>query len=194
MRNACTRMGDDAEGKFFKFARDVRGLAKAIGRKLTTVERTLAFDEWYYLSQGFLDAGKSREDYLAEFFRKLGKVRVPTGDGDTLNKAVDAVSKLPVFELPVIPGMGGPPESWRRVLGLHREMSRRSTRKTKAYFLSCRDTAKAFPGLSHQQAYNINLALVELDLIEIVRLGDKRQGGKATEFRCLLPQTERKRS
>jgi hypothetical protein len=25
--NACTRVGDDAESKFFKFARDVRGLA-----------------------------------------------------------------------------------------------------------------------------------------------------------------------
>ena len=40
--------------------------------------------------------------------------------------------------------------------------------------------------LSYQQAYNINLALVELDVIEIVRLGDKREGGKATEFRCFL--------
>jgi hypothetical protein len=188
VRNACTRVGDDAERKFFKFARDVRGLEKAIGRKLTTAERTLAFDEWYYLSQGFLDAGKSREDYLAEFFRNLGKVRVPTGDGDTLNKAVEAVSKLPVSELPVIPGMGDASESWRRVLGLHREMSRRSTRKNKTYFLSCRDTAKAVPGLSHHQANDINLALVELDdVIEIVRLGDKRQGGKATEFRYLLP-------
>ena len=187
VRNACTRVGDDAESKFFNFARDVRGLEKAIGRKLTTAERTLAFDEWYYLSQGFLHAGKSREDYLAEFFRKLGKVRVPTGDGDTLNKAVEAVSKLSVSELPVIPGMGDAPESWRRVLGLHREMSRRSTRKNKTYFVTCRDTAKAFPGLRHQQAYNINLALVELDVINIVRLGDKREGGKATEFRYLLP-------
>jgi hypothetical protein len=187
LRNACTSMGDDVESRFFNFARDVRGLAKTIDRKLTTAERMLAFDEWYYLSQGFLDAGKSREDYLAEFFRKLGKVRVPTGDGDTLNKAVEAVSKLPVSELPVIPGMGNPSESWRRVLGLHREMSRRSARKNKTYFLSCRDTAKAVPGLSHHQANDINLALVELDgVIEIVRLGDTRQGGKATEFRYLL--------
>jgi hypothetical protein len=193
VRNACTRVGDDAEGKFFKFARDVRGLAKAIGRKLTTAERTLAFNEWYYLSQGFLDVGKRREDYLAEFFSKLGKVRVPTGDGDTLNKAVEAVSKLPVSELPVIPGMGDAPERWRRVLGLHREMSRRSTRKNKTYFLSCRDTAKAVPGLSHHQANDSNLALVELgDVIEIVRLGDKRQGGKATEFRYLLAYNSEK--
>ena len=159
VRNACTQVGDNVESKFFKLARDVRGLAKAIGRKLTTAERVLAFDEWYYLSQGFLDAGKSREDYLAEFFRKLGKVREPTGDGDRLNKAVEAVSKLPVSELPVIPGMADASESWRRVLGLHREMSRRSTRKNKTYFLSCRDTAKAVPGLSHQQANDINLHL-----------------------------------
>ena len=66
-------------------------------------------------------------------------------------------------------------------------MSRGSTRKNETYFLSCRDTAKAVPGLSHHQANDINLTLVELDdLIEIVRLGDKRQDGKATEFRYLL--------
>ena len=61
VRNACTRVGDNVESKFFKVARDVRGLAKAIGRKLTTAERGLAFVEWYYLSQGFLPS-KSRED------------------------------------------------------------------------------------------------------------------------------------
>jgi len=191
VHNGCTSEHDDVEGKFFQLARDVRGLEK--GRKLTPEQRTRVLYEWYYLSEGFLDPGKSREDYLADFFKKLGKVRVPTGDGDTLNKAVEAVSKHSVSELPVIPCMRNAPESFFTVLALHREMSCRSTRKNKTYFLSCRDTAKIVAGLSHQQANTINFALVELDAIEIVRPGDKRQGGKATEFRYLLSQTDGKR-
>jgi hypothetical protein len=88
-------------------------------------------------------------------------------------------------------GKGSKPE---RKPGLHREVSRRSTRKNKTYFLSCRDTAKGVPGLRHQQAYNINLALVEFDdAIEIVRLGENREGRKATEFRYLLLQAEKTR-
>ena len=60
-------------------------------------------------------------------------------------------------------------------------MSRRSTRKNKTYFLSCRDTTKAVLGLSHHQANDINLTLVELDdVIEIVRLSDKH---KAKSYR-----------
>ena len=42
---------------------------------------------------------------------------------------------------------------------------------------------EAFPGLSYQTAYNINLALAELGVIGIVRIGDKRPNGKASEFR-----------
>jgi hypothetical protein len=56
--------------------------------------------------------------------------------------------------------------------------------------LSCRDTAKAFPGLRHQTAYTINLALAQLGVIEIVRVGDARPNGKASEFQYLLSQTE----
>lgn len=76
-----------------------------------------------------------------------------------------------------------------RVAALHRELSRLCAGKT--YFLSCRDTAKVFPGLSHQTAYNINLALAQLGVIKIVSAGDPRpNGGKATEFRYLLSQSE----
>ena len=76
------------------------------------------------------------------------------------------------------------PENLRRVAALHRELSRLCPGKT--YFLSCRDTAKAYPGLSRQSAYNINLALAQLGVIEIVRVGDARPNGKASQFRYLL--------
>jgi hypothetical protein len=84
----------------------------------------------------------------------------------------------------MIPGMPGASENWRRLLALHLEMSGQCGGNI--YLLSCRDAAKAFPGLSRQTAYNMNLALAQLGLIEIVRVGDARPNGKATKFRYLL--------
>jgi hypothetical protein len=110
------------------------------------------------------------------------------GEGETLKEALESVSKVSVPELPVLPEMPNAPETFRRVAALHRELSRLSEGNT--YFLSCRDSAKAFPGLSHQTAYNINLALAQLGLIDIVRTGDRRPNGKASTFRYLLSQTE----
>ena len=89
----------------------------------------------------------------------------------------------------MIPDMRGPPESWRRIAALHRDLSRRSANGI--YFLTCRDAAKAFPGLSHQAAYNINLALAQLGVIEIVDRGDARPTrGRASQFRFLLGDTD----
>jgi len=187
-RCAC-RSSDGAARRRFELARGVRALEKQRGRKLTTGEQMLTFNAWYRASGWYLDP-KTRDDHLASYLAELGKVRVPTGEGDTLKKALEHVSTLSVSELPVIPDYADAPESWRRIAALHRELSRRSTNKNKTYFLSCRDAAKAYPGLSHQAAYTINLALEQLGMIEIVRIGDKRLGGKASEFRYLLPQTK----
>jgi hypothetical protein len=139
----------------------------------------------------FLDPEKTHEEYLAEFLAGLGKVRVATGEGDKLNKALAAVAKISPSELPVIPGMPKAPESWRRVAALHRELSRLC--ENKAYFLTCRDTANASPGLSHQTAYNINLALAlpQLGVIKIVSKGKADPNSKkAAEFQYLLPESE----
>ena len=81
------------------------------------------------------------------------------------------------------------PESWRRILALHRELSRLCANGT--YFLAYRDTAKVCDGLSHQRAYDITFALARLGVIKIVRKGRAGlNGGKAAEFRWLLPKTE----
>jgi hypothetical protein len=176
-RNACTEHTTDKKG-LWQFARDLRAVETQLSRKLSNSELMLAFDEWHRLSLPFLNPAKTRGEYLAAFLAKPAKVRIPTGEGQTNKKALEAVSKRPVSELPVIPGMPGAPENLRRVAALHREFSRRRANKT--YFLSCRDTAKAFPGLSHQSAYNINLALAQLGLIKIVRVGDARPNGKAS--------------
>jgi hypothetical protein len=100
---------------------------------------------------------------------------------------LEAVTTLSLSELPLIPGVADAPESLRRVAALHRELSRQCAANT--YFLSCRDAAKAHPGLSHQSAYNINLALAQLGVIKIVRVGDPRPSGRASKFRYLLPET-----
>jgi hypothetical protein len=83
--------------------------------------------------------------------------------------------------------MPNAPESFCRVSALHREVSRLCGGKK--YFLTCRDAAKASAGLSHQKAYNINLALAQLAVIEVVRTGDPHPGGRASYYRYLLPQS-----
>jgi hypothetical protein len=112
---------------------------------------------------------------------------VPTGESETNKKALETVSKLASSELPIIPGMPTAPESWRRLAAMHREMFRRSGGNT--YFLSCRDAAKAFPGLSYQAACDINHALERFGVVKIIRVGDPRPNGKASEFRYLLSQS-----
>jgi hypothetical protein len=186
--NACTEQ-NTARKRRWQLLRDLRAVQERIARKLTTVELMPVFDEWYRPSLPFLDPAKTRDDYLAAFLAELGKVRVPTGEGATLTKALEKVSKLFPSLLPVIPGIPNAHKSWRRVLALHREMSRLCSGK--AYFLSCRDTAKAFPGLSHQTAFNINLALAQLGVIEIVRKGKAGLNSrKAAEFRYLVPEPD----
>jgi hypothetical protein len=78
---------------------------------------------------------------------------------------------------------------WRILTALHRELSRLTAGGV--YFLTCRDAAKAVPGMSHQTAYNINLALVHFGVIKIVRVGESGPNGKrASEFRYLLSQSD----
>jgi len=182
-RNTCNERTTAKKG-LWQLARDLRAVEKRIGRKLSNRELMLVFDEWHRLSQPFLDPQKTRDDYLAAFLAKPAKVRVPTGEGATIDEGLKVVTTLSLSELPLIPGVADAPESLRRVAALHRELSRLCAGKT--YFLSCRDTAKAHPGLSRQSAYNINLALAQLGVIEIVRVGDARPNGRASKFRYLL--------
>jgi hypothetical protein len=74
---------------------------------------------------------QTRDDYLAMFLSELGKVRVPTGEGDVLKKALERVWMLSVSELPVLPDVAQAPESWRRVAALHRELAHQSASGTR---------------------------------------------------------------
>jgi hypothetical protein len=132
-RNACTSAGDVPEKKRFELARDLAAVQKRIGRDLTLTEIKRTCDKWEGASTPFL--GWDDDDYhFTKLLAELTKVRVPTGEGETLNKALETVSKLSLSQLPQIPGYPGAPESWRRIAALHRELSRPSANGT--HFLS----------------------------------------------------------
>jgi hypothetical protein len=191
--NAWTAHGT-ARKKRWQLLRDLKAVELRHG-VLDTSDLMLTFDEWYRLSKPFLDPAKTREDYLAAFLAELGKVRVPTGEGQTIKEALAYISLLSSSKLPVIPDMPDPPTSWRRIAALHRDLSRRSANGI--YFLTCRDAAKAFPGLSHQTAYNISLALAQLGVVEIVHKGDPRPNGErphSFSISCRRRRTPRTRA
>jgi len=55
------------------------------------------------------------------------------------------------------------------------------------YFLSYRDAAKVYDGLSHQEAHTITFALARLGVIKIESKGKAGLNGReAAEFRYLL--------
>jgi hypothetical protein len=165
----------------WQLARDLIALEKRIARKLTPEERTRTFGKWYKASVSNLDATKTHDQYLAKFLAGLGKVRVPTGEGEALKAALARISNSP---FPQIPGLPNAAEPWRKVAALHRELARQSANGI--YFLSCRDAAKADGSLNKDSANIINNALVQLRVILPVRIGEQRPGGRASEFRYLL--------
>jgi hypothetical protein len=178
-----------SEKKRFQLLRGLIAIQERDGRKLSNAEVTLAIEEWHRLSQSVLDPEETLEHHLLHGLAELRKVKVALGK-EVIGQAVEVVLKLPVSDLPVIPGVRAPPESLRRVAALHRELARRSKKKDRTYFLSCRDAAKAHPGLSKSEAAIINNALVQLGVIEIVRPGEQIPDGLASEFRYLLDESE----
>src|SRR5262249_10192434 len=186
-QNACTQL-NTARTRRFKLLRDLKAVEKEIGRKWQVVELAIAFDEWHRLSLLFLDPAKTRDHYEAKFLSEYQKVRFATGEG-TLATALENVANLSRDQLPIIPGMADAPENWRRLAALHRELSFGSA--IYIYFLSYRDAAKVFDGMTHQESHAITGALATLGVIEIVSNGDAGLiGAKAAEFRYLLARSE----
>jgi CHC2 zinc finger len=181
--NACTSVEDKARRRRFNLVRGVAGAEKKIGRKLTIAELKRTCDDWELVSAPFLHAG---DDHFTLFLAELTKVRVPTGEGDTLNKALETVSRLSDSDLPVIPGYADARKAMRKLAAFHREISRLCGGKV--YFLSYRNAARACDELDHQSAHTITLALFRAGVIEIVCKGKPGlKCRKAAEFRYLLP-------
>lgn len=180
-RHACC-VPNTAKKQRWNLVRDMAALQKRISRKFSRDELMRAFEVWHRVSLPVLDPKKKCDDYLASFLAEYGKVRVPTGEGEALKKALAHISTLSPTELPQLSGV---PESWRWILALHRELARQSANGI--YFLGCRDTAKAHRRLNKDSANRINRALEQLDAISLVKNGEVRPGGDASEFRYLLP-------
>ena len=180
VRNACTKR-DTGRERRWQLARDLVAVEKRIARKLAPAELVQTFHKWYALSKAHLDPKKACDWYCGRFLAEVGKVRVPTGEGEALKTALAHISASP---LPEIPGRPDAPGSWRSLAALHRELARQSANGT--YFLSCRDAAKAHASLNKDSANDINRALAQLAVIQLLRTGASYPGGKASEFRYLL--------
>jgi len=185
-RNACTaRKG--AKARRFKLARELATIQMREGRKLAPSEVVTAFREWFELSRPFLEPKATFEEHLATLIAEMGKVLVPTGEG-ALETAIAKVLSLSLSDLPEIPDWAVAPETWRRLAAIHRELS--AANGGNPHFLSYRDAAQAI-GVSPKQAHDITLTIEGFGVIKIVSKGDARpNGGKAAEFRYLLPQSE----
>jgi len=189
VKNACTP-GCSVSKRQFKLARGLQALAKHIGRKLTPAEVKIASDEWCRLSEPLLDPEKSPEDYFISLLAQITKVQKPTGE-DTITEALAAVAKLSEAELPMIPEWPDAPENVRRVVALHRELHRSSTKPDKRYFLDYRNAAKAGKGLTPSKAHDITSVLPLFGVIEFVNKGKPGlNSGEAAEFRYLLSMNE----
>jgi hypothetical protein len=169
--------------KAIQIVTDLKAVQKQIGRKLKAAELETAFDEWYRLSLKLLDPAKTRDCYEAKFLSEFAKVRFATGEG-RLATALENVAKLSASQLPIIPSKPNAPESWRRLTALHYELA--CLRAKPTYFLSYRDAARVFDGMTRQQAFDITGALFTLGVIDFVSKGKAGlNSGKATEFRNL---------
>jgi hypothetical protein len=159
------------------------GVEKKIGRKLTTAELRGASDEWERISLPFLDW--NGDDHFAMLVAEVTKVRWPTGEGETINKALENVFKLSDSELPEIPDYANARRPMRKLAALHREMSRLGG--SNIYFLSYRDAAKVCDELNPSSTHTITLALERFGVIKIVRKGKAGLNSrKAAEFRYIL--------
>jgi hypothetical protein len=179
LRNACTKR-DTARQRRWPLNRDLKAIEKRIARELNPEELMPTFDKWYSISRPHLDPKKTRDDYLAKFLAELGKVRVPTGEGEALKKALKHVSTLPTLALPILPKITEAPESWRRLAALHCELARQSANGT--YFLTCRHAAKAHPVLNKDSALTVNRALEQLALSNVIASVIRAQEEKPPSF------------
>jgi hypothetical protein len=117
-RNACAER-NTARTRRWKLVCDLNAVQKRLARKLNPEELMKSFDKWHRNSLPYLNPKKTRDDYCGLFLAEFGKVRVPTGEGEALKKALEHILTLSVFELPALPGIAQAPESWRRLAALH---------------------------------------------------------------------------
>jgi hypothetical protein len=139
-----------------QLAREIRGMEKMRGKKLTVAQYKTIFDKWQSASQPFLRAG---HDYFSELLAKLDCVTVPKGQ--TLQAAFErAQRREPPPKVVVVENDGV------RLLGsLCRELQNMAGDQP---FMLCQmSVAKLFGHISHRNISNWIRALKTLGVLKV---------------------------
>ena len=139
-----------------ELAREIRGVEKKCGKKLTVDQYKRIFDNWQSASRPFLRAG---HDYFSELLAKLDCVTVPKGE--TLQAAFErAKRREPPSKVLVVPNDGV-----RLLASLCRELQNMAGDQP---FMLCQmSVAKLFGHMSHRNISNWIRALKTLGVLQL---------------------------
>lgn len=151
-----------------ELAREIRGVEKRRGKKLTVIHYRSIVDKWETASRPFLRSG---HDYFTELLAKLDCVTVPKGQ--TLQAAFErAKRREPPAEVLVVRN-----EGVRVLASLCRELQEMAGDQP---FMLCQmSVAKLFGHSSHRTVSNWIKASKTL---EILRVAEPWRQGKATRY------------
>jgi hypothetical protein len=138
-----------------ELAREIRGVEKRRGKKLTTAQYKAIYDKWEAASRPFLQAGR---DYFTELLAKLNCVTVPKGE--TLSAAFErAKAKPPPAKILALPNI-----QVRLFASLCRELQEMAGDQP---FMLCQmSVAKLFGHSSHRTISNWIRALKTLGVLK----------------------------
>ncbi|HWX17461.1 MAG TPA: hypothetical protein VNY07_12820 [Chthoniobacterales bacterium] len=154
--------------RLHELAREIRGVEKKRGKKLTATQYKAVFDKWECGSRPFL---RAEQDHFTEFLAKLDCVSVPKGE--TLKAAFERAKSKP------------PPEKILLHSNIHVRLFANLCRELQEMagdqpFMLCQmSVAKMFGHSSHRNISNWIKACKTLD---IVRVAEPWRQGKATRY------------
>jgi hypothetical protein len=157
-----------------ELAREIRGVEKKRGEKLTVAQYKAIFDKWESASRPFL---RPRHDYFTELLAKLDLVTVPKGE--TLQAAFErAKQRQPPSKVLVIPN-----KDVRLLASLCRELQEMAGNQP---FMLCQmSVAKLFRHSSHR---NISNWIKALKTLQVLKVAEPWSRGKATRYFCVAKQ------
>jgi hypothetical protein len=139
-----------------ELAREIKGVEKRRGKKLTMTQYKTIFDKWERASRPFL---RARRDYFTEFLAKLDCVTVPKGE--TLSAAFErAKAKRPPAKILTLPNI-----QVRLFASLCRELQEMAGDQP---FMLCQmSVAKLFGHSDHKNISNWIRALKTLGILKL---------------------------
>jgi hypothetical protein len=151
-----------------ELAREIRGVEKRRGKKLSAAQYKAIFDKWEVASQPFLRAG---HDYFTEFLAKLDCVTIPKGE--TLKAAfARAKAKLPPAKILIHHN-----KEVHLLASLCRELQEMAG--DQPLMLCQMSVAKLFGHSSHRNISNWIKVLKTLDMLKVAEPWSR---GKATRY------------